>query len=541
MGSVGRKIKSVGETNLNGRYKILEVIHKSGMSVVYKVSDSQLGTVWCLKEIDKSNAGRNKIEYRSLLKEARIMRGLNHPSIPRIVTIEEEGNSIFIVMDYVSGKSLKEILESKKVLTQSQAVSIMGQVAKVMVYLHSLSNPIIYRDLKPSNIMLMKDGTIRVLDFGISEEITEENKIIQEALGTWGFAAPEQIKKGIEYDLRSDIFSFGRTFYNIVTGINPPRDLNESLKPVRQINSSISVGLEKFINKCMDLDPDKRFQSFSDIVVELPNIDKKEGGYRFRQWLKVGVSALFFVGFLVVGVLGITGKINESTNLEKSYTNGLEIASKTGKMEDWSKAIGVFPLRINPYFSMVNSIKEDGVFSQEEESALLNTISPSLQELTSDKRYKELSFEIGKLYWFYRNGAVEAGKWLYDSVDENETAKVLFELTEFNKNLKTAVLESSDNGMYEGYYKSLIKAMELDGGEILSLAVKSAFVDCVSFYSNKLKRDGVLKKDLLSNLEEIKSSIIDLSPETKAGKDYLSNIKTKLDSAFRALEVSYGQ
>ena len=155
-----RSSKAIGDSILNGRYKIRKILHTGGMSSVYEVTDSQLGTIWCLKEIDKANAGRNKIEYRSLLKEARIMRGLNHPSIPRIVTIEEEDNYIFIVMDYVQGKSIKDILDSKKVLSQSQAISIMSQVAKVLMYLHSLSNPILYRDMKPSNIMLLKDGTI---------------------------------------------------------------------------------------------------------------------------------------------------------------------------------------------------------------------------------------------------------------------------------------------------------------------------------------------------------------------------------------------
>lgn len=130
-----------------------------------------------------------------------------------------------------------------------------------MVYLHGLTRPIIYRDLKPSNIIKMKDGTIRLLDFGISEEITTDNDTIQEALGTWGFAAPEQVKKGLKYDLRSDIFAFGRTFYNMVTGVTPSRSL-KCCKPVRSINSSVSIGLENFINTCMELEPAKRFQSF---------------------------------------------------------------------------------------------------------------------------------------------------------------------------------------------------------------------------------------------------------------------------------------
>ena len=359
-------------------------------------------------------------------------------------------------------------------------------------------------------------------------------------MGTVGFAAPEQFNKGSRYDLRSDIFSFGRTFYNLVTGIIPPKGVDSVPKPVRSINSSISVGLEQFINKCMELNPANRFQSFSEVIVGLDNIDKKSGYYKTKQWLKVVVSCIFLVGFISFGVLGVIGKFTENTALENGYINALEVANKTGKPNDWSKAINIFPLRINPYFQMVEDIKDDGIFDEKEEKILLNTISPNIQKLSEDNKYKDLTFEIGKLYWFYRAGAIEAGKWLYDSIENNETAKVLFQLTEFNKNLKSAVLESSDNGMYEEYYKNLSQAMRIDGGEILYLASRSAFVDCVSFYSNKLKRDGVTKEDLVNTLNSIKTEVSGIKPETKTAKGYLSNINSKIEGAFRAIEVSYG-
>ena len=392
-----RSSKAIGDSILNGRYKIRKILHTGGMSSVYEVTDSQLGTIWCLKEIDKSNAGRNKIEYRSLLKEARIMRGLNHPSIPRIVTIEEEDNYIFIVMDYVQGKSIKDILDSKKVLSQSQAVSIMSQVAKVLMYLHSLSNPILYRDMKPSNIMLLKDGTIRLIDFGISEEITEDNKVIKEALGTWGFAAPEQVKKGAEYDLRSDIFSFGRTFYTMITGVAPPRDLKQPLKPIRSINSTISVGLEKFINKCMALNPNERYQDFSTILVDLPNVDKRDGGYRAKQYLKLIISSSLLITALTFGTLGIVGKRNEVKNLQNKYLNALELARSSNNINDWVTAIEKSPLKIEPYFEMLEQVKQDGVLSDEEEKAILGVITPNSKQLSSSPKYKDLTLELGKI------------------------------------------------------------------------------------------------------------------------------------------------
>ena len=96
-----RSVLSPGDTVLKGRYEVLKIIHSSGMSNVYLVSDSNLNKQWCLKEIRKSEAGKNQVEYYSLLQEANIMKSLNHASIPRITTIEQDGDSIFIIMDYV--------------------------------------------------------------------------------------------------------------------------------------------------------------------------------------------------------------------------------------------------------------------------------------------------------------------------------------------------------------------------------------------------------------------------------------------------------
>lgn len=544
-----RKTKNIGDSILNGRYKVLEVIHSGGMSAVYKVSDSQLGSVWCLKEIDKANAGRNKIEYRSLLKEARIMRGLNHPNIPRIVTIEEEGSSIFIVMDFVEGKSLKSILESRGTLDQDQAVSIMTQVARVMLYLHEQKNPIIYRDLKPSNIMLLKNGTIRVLDFGISEEINEDNKVVTEALGTWGFAAPEQVEKGTKYDLRSDIFSYGRTFYNLMTGVAPPRNLKEPLIPIRSINSSVSVGLESFINKCMSLNPDDRFSSFSEVLVKLPNVDKGVGRYRFGLWARLIVSSLLLVGSLVAVGVGVYGKVSESKMRDKQYKEAIEVARSNNGIKYWVDAISIKPEEIDPYFKMVDSIKEDGVFSEEEEISLYTLLMDNKDTLESNyyrsKKDKELYLEVGKLYWYYLGDNTKAGYWLqsYKSRDDNvtnEMADTLFNLTEFNKRLNYAVVSSTDKGMYVEYYKNLKKSLTLgEGGEVVDLALGSAIVDCVVFYTPKLKEDGVEKDDILQSLDMVSgiSKMYDTTLEISL--KYLDNINTKLESAYKSVEVAY--
>ena len=142
-----RRSLAVGDTVLNGRYEILKIMHTSGMANVYLVSDRNLNKQWCLKEIVKSEAGKNMVEYRSLIQEANIMKSLNHSSIPRIVTIEAEGDTIFIVMDYVDGISVKKWLLDKGRIDQNVAVTWMKQVCAVMIYLHNRRKPIFYRDM----------------------------------------------------------------------------------------------------------------------------------------------------------------------------------------------------------------------------------------------------------------------------------------------------------------------------------------------------------------------------------------------------------
>ena len=119
---------NVGDKVLDGRYEVLKVIHTRGMSSVYLILDNNLNKQWCLKEVRKSDAGRDNIEYHALLQEANIMKGLNHPNIPRITTIEDYDDSLFIVMDYVDGMSVKNWLETKGKINQEVVVRWMKQV-----------------------------------------------------------------------------------------------------------------------------------------------------------------------------------------------------------------------------------------------------------------------------------------------------------------------------------------------------------------------------------------------------------------------------
>lgn len=266
-----RDTLEIGQPVLNGRYKVVNIIANKGMSAVYLVEDAALKKKWCLKEIKKSNAGKGNVEYEALIQEANIMKTLDHVGIPRITTIEEEGDSLFIIMDYVDGMSMKAWLVQNGRISQDVTLLWMRQITQTMMYLHNRRNPIFYRDMKPDNVMIQTDGNLKLLDFGISMVLTGKDDVITKALGTKGYAAPEQSKRGMKCDLRSDIYAMGKTMYFMLTGVNPSQVKPGEEKRVREINPVVDEEIEAIVEKCCQEDPNKRYQTCEELLYDLHN------------------------------------------------------------------------------------------------------------------------------------------------------------------------------------------------------------------------------------------------------------------------------
>lgn len=544
-----RSVLNVGQTILNGRYEIVKVIHTTGMANIYMVSDSNLNKYWCLKEIKKSEAGKNEIEYYSLLHEANIMKSLNHSGIPRIVTIEQEGDSIFIIMDFVDGVSVKTWIQRKGRVKQDAAVAWMKQVCQIMIYLHNRKYPIFYRDMKPDNLMLQSDGSIKLLDFGISIVIKEPNQKIDRALGTKGYAAPEQSKRGNICDLRSDIYAMGKTLYYMLTGLNPSQLKPEQLKSVREIDSSISVGLENIVNKCIQPNPDDRYQSCEELLYALQNYMTLDSKYRAKIRRKVYVIAGMFVTsiFLIITSL-IPYNVYNNQQIQQ-YNKLLAVAEQSGRQEDFEAVLDWNPIDLAPYKDFIDSMKVDGVFSKEEESILLGYVNPNLEKLKQQKGYGELAYEIGKLYWFYYEGSTEdegmitSTKWFSDALEEDyepELSQVYYQLGSFKRNISASVTESSDAGMYSEYFNNLITAKKQDNGELVNLQLNLALVNCISTYTYNLMTDGISYADIESQVTMLNEYISSYVPTIeKAQKSFdsltktVSTLQEKVDSVYK--------
>ncbi len=547
-----RATLEVGSTVLSGKYEVVKLLHTSGMANVYLVQDNKLSKHWCMKEIRKSSAGTNKVEYYSLLQEANIMKSLNHANIPRIVTIEQEGDSIFIVMDFVDGMSIRDWMSRSRSgngrVPQEIAVTWMRQICQVMIYLHNRKQPIFYRDMKPDNVMIQSDGSIKLLDFGVSVIIKEPGQKIERALGTQGYAAPEQSKRGNVCDLRSDIYAMGKTLYAMLTGINPNQVPEDKQKPVREIDSNISIGLEKIIIKCCQKNPDDRYQSCEELMYDLQNYTKLDTQYRSKIRRKVyTVFGMFLTSIFLITTSAIPFNLHRSRERAK-YQNLLTVAKQSGRMEDYVAVLNANATNVEPYIGLIDSMKVDGVFSKEEEQLLLNYANPNLETLKEEKQYGELSYNIGKLYWFFYEGKDDEGiilstKWFRDAITdgyEEKLSNVYYQLGSFKKDIASSITESSDAGMYSTYWNNLITAKNEDNGELVNLQLNLSIANCISSYTYNLKVDGISYEEVSSQVVELQNFVRQYTPSISKAenlyeklKSTTENLQEKVDSIYK--------
>lgn len=263
-------------TVLKDRFVLENVLGVGGMAVVYKATDRVTGNTVAVK-ILKDEFVSDEQFRRRFLNESRAISMLRHRNIVSVIDFEFEGNIQYIVMEYIDGITLKEFMRSQKALPFSIACKVTMQILSALQHAHERG--IIHRDIKPQNIMLLSDGTIKVMDFGIAriskfETVTMTDK----AIGTVYYISPEQAR-GEKTDQRSDIYSTGVMLYEMLTGelaFDGDTPVSVALKQIqsaatkpREINENIPVGLEQIVLKAMMKNPEKRYQSASEFVNDL--------------------------------------------------------------------------------------------------------------------------------------------------------------------------------------------------------------------------------------------------------------------------------
>lgn len=335
-------------TTFQDTYEIKGLIGKGGMSTVYLAEHRRLHTRWAVKEVHKQQKARF-----DFLAESNILKRLQHPMLPRIVDIFEDSDRVLIVEDFVEGITLEALLKQQKKVDEELGVQWFCALCDVLGYLHGQQpHPIIYRDLKPSNIMLQPNGSLKLIDFGIAREYKQDSDADTTYIGTKGYAAPEQFGKA-QTDARTDIYALGVTMYHLLTGKSPYEPPYQFVL-ARQLDSSLSYGIEYILDKCVRPEPIDRYQNVGELLYDLEHMyrfDKAWQKYKNTKRLRVvAVVAMFALSVgLIVGGWTMMGQEKEVAYLDLlQQASGLYTTDTAGAITLLERARGMFPNRIEP-------------------------------------------------------------------------------------------------------------------------------------------------------------------------------------------------
>lgn len=253
---------------LDEKYEVVKILGQGGMSTVYLCKNTRLGNLWAIKEIKKELKGQ-----MDFLAEPNILKNLSHSGVPRVVDIFYREDNLYIVEDYIEGETLQDYIKKNGFIGIEKINNIALSICNIIAYLHSFNPPIIYRDLKPSNIMITPKDKIVLIDFGISRIYKQGGDKDTIYMGSKGYAAPEQY--GMEQTcIQTDIYGLGAVMYFLTTG-KAPIALLEPLKD-ESYSDEVSLQLKKIIQKAMQIDIESRYSSVDEIKKELLRSSEKE-------------------------------------------------------------------------------------------------------------------------------------------------------------------------------------------------------------------------------------------------------------------------
>lgn len=554
---------------IDGKYKILSEIGHGGMSVVYMAINERANKTWAVKEVRKDGVLDFEAVKQGLVAETDILKKLSHPNLPSIVDVIDTDESFIIIMDYIEGNSLNHALSEYGAQPQEYVIEWAKQLCDVLGYLHSRNPAIIYRDMKPANIMLKPDGNVTLIDFGTAREYKEKNLADTTCLGTVGYAAPEQFGGRGQTDARTDIYCLGATLYHLVTGCNPSEPPYE-IKPIRQINPELSSGLERIIEKCVKINPDDRYQSAAELMYALDHYEEIDDKFKKKQKRKFASFVAVMSAAVIFGASGFVFDYAATKKASATYSSKIKEAESTS---DFDKKLQIYEECIaipeqaghkNAYLGLIQTYKDnDSVFSVDEASQLEKLITNNRQELQkSSADYTEICFETGKLFWYYYDyggdnqltRATNSIRWFEEVINnapENYEnigmAEVYANVGTFYRDIKTDVTEASDKGKYKPVFdnfKELIEsvAMNKSESEIVRLELLELARSAIQQYATKFKGDGVSRAeidDMIQHIETITKGIVINDSDTVI-KEKQDNILANISDTRVSVDTSYG-
>lgn len=564
---------------VDGKYKILNKIGQGGMSVVYLAMNERANKQWAIKEVRKDGVQNFEVVKQGLIAETEMLKKLNHPNLPSIIDVIDGEGTFLIVMDYIEGRHLESVVKEYGAQSQEDVIEWAKQLCDVLAYLHSRKPPIIYRDMKPSNVMLKPDGKVMLIDFGTAREFKENSVADTTCLGTQGYAAPEQYGGHGQTDARTDIYCLGATLYHLLTGHNPSEPPYE-MYPIRYWNPELSSGLEEIILKCTQKNPDDRYQNCGELLYALGHYNELDIEYRRKQTLKWRTFLCTSVLTVIAG-LGATGfKIAENTVTASTYDAYVEEAANLAATDPeqciqyYKNAIALNPSDGLAYENLLNfflwenndnSQETQGVatgdtaqqvtcvFSDTEEQEIRKVLGTEENRNRSNEEYlkanvndyEKFAYDLGIAYYFSYNGTGNKGaarKWLEIASEAEPTeelneaninrAENLYKISEYYDSLGMRNQAGDSMASYADYWRDLLKTVEDDsssGNNVnMLLAYKEMTSQIVKNAAN-FKSAGITRQQMENELDDAIEAVSSMEIVTgSANAEYEQDLKDNL-------------
>lgn len=556
-------------TLLDGKYKILSEIGRGGMSVVYMAINERANKTWAVKELRLDSELDHEAVKQGLLAEMEILKRLDHVNLPSIVDVIEEKDSFFIVMDYIEGHSLGQILREHGAQPQQEVIRWGKQLCDALGYLHSREPKIIYRDMKPSNVMLKPDGDVVLIDFGAAREWKVNHREDTTCLGTIGYAAPEQFGGRGQTDVRTDIYCLGATLYHLITGSDPGEAFCE-IPGICQWDSKLSAGLEAVLLKCTMKNPEERYQSAEELRYALEHYEEMDVSYQKQQKRKL---IEFFMVTAAAVLFGFLGGLFRYGAYQKAWNQYVFMIDEAEKTADYSRKIALYQQSMDipekdrekeAYLGLMQVYREnDGRLSVQEADELTRCIKKRENALKSRlENYLEVCFEMGKMYWYYfdygdgvdnqMTRAKSAVPWFQDVVENASeeysnlnTARAYKSIGCFYRDIAADVTEADDRGKYKPFFENIEELLNTVAenereSEIVRLELLELARSALHQFATKFKEDGITREQAEKMVGLVTDAIRQIEPTVDKTRRKKEETIRLLPETEKVIEHAYG-
>lgn len=556
---------------VNGTYKILSEIGRGGMSVVYLAINERANKTWAVKEIRKDGVSDFQVVKQGLIVETEMLKSFDHPYLPSIIDVIDGEDSFVIVMDYIQGKSLEKVLELSNNQPQKEedVVRWAMQLCDVLGYLHTREPPIVYRDMKPANVMLKPDNNITLIDFGTARKFKNSSVADTVCLGTRGYAAPEQYGGMGQTDARTDIYCLGATLYHLLTG-HSPADPPYEIYPIgKWIPAYADSGLEQIISKCTQQDPNERYQSCAELLYDLEHMGDMKKELRLareRQWRAFLASGLVFC----IGLAGIIGfRTAWNAQINSSYEaflgNAQNATSQQQAAEFYKKAIAMAPARSEGYDELLSLMDSNYEITSEEiqllTAAVMSTdggTKTSIESLKNADReaYDTFSYRLANDYYFFYEGSdnrAKAAAWYKEVLDskylseqQKEIANCLFKIGNYYSSLgSSSKYDFVDEGStYQDYWNDLVAMTDGDlvertGQAYVALGLYKDLAVEIYRLAPQFKAVGITQPQMEQQLDKVLQGLEKIVPEDKEDSAQIQIITQNVEQAQALVRTTF--